>query len=150
MHVNYLTKQGFEKLLKQKEILLTIRPEAVKELARAREMGDLSENGFYKGARAKLSRIDREVRHLERLLKHVKIIEASKSGKVEIGSSVFLKGKEGLKQYIIVGEHEANPKDKKISNLSPLGKELIGKNPGDTIRVSTPSGIMEYVIERVG
>ena len=146
-----LTKEGFEKLQKQKEALLQARPEAVKELTRAREMGDLSENGFYKGARAKLSRIDRELRHVEFLLKHVKIIEKTAvSGEVEIGSSVTLRGESGIMDYIIVGEHEANPKEKKISFHSPIGRAVLGKKVGDKITVNTPSGIANYTLAEVG
>ncbi len=145
-----LTKEGFEKLTKQKENLLNIRPEAVGELKRAREMGDLSENGFYKGARAKLSQIDRELRKITYLLKNVKIIEKSKdTEKTSIGDTVTIEGEGNILHLTIVGEEEANPKEKKISYLSPIGRGLLGKKVGDKAEITTPKGKISYLVKKI-
>lgn len=78
--MSYLfTQEGFDKFKKELEDAKKKRPEAVATLARARAMGDLSENGFYKGARFELSDLDRKIRHLSRLVENARIIEKPKN-----------------------------------------------------------------------
>lgn len=91
--MSYLfTKAGYDKIKSDLEDAQRKRPEAVATLARARAMGDLSENGFYKGARFELSDLDRKIRHLSRLVENARIIEKPKSNEaVQIGHTVTLK-----------------------------------------------------------
>lgn len=130
--VLYFTKQGLEAKQKEYDDLLASRPNAVKDLTKAREMGDLSENGYYKGARMKLSDIDRRLRQLKHILKIAKVKEKLSNGTIDIGSTVVLQTKGGEKVYEIVGTYEANPREGKISSYSPLGKILLGKRKGDS------------------
>jgi transcription elongation factor GreA len=86
------TQKGLEKLKVDLEEAEKRRPEAVKTLAKARAMGDLSENGFYKGARFELNDLDRKIRHLKGLIQNAKIIEKPKNNEtVQIGHTVTLK-----------------------------------------------------------
>lgn len=141
-----LTKQGLQKTTQELEKLKQERPAAVLDLKKAREMGDLSENGYYKAARMKLSSIDHRIRQLEKLLKKVSIIETTQQEFIEIGHTVILKHNSETVIYTIVGSTESNPQEGKISHVSPLGKVLLGKKPGEKASITLPSGIHEYMI----
>lgn len=130
--VLYFTKKGYEEKQEEYARLLASRPDAVKELTKAREMGDLSENGYYKGARMKLSSIDRELRELKHILKIGRVKEVNGNGLVDIGTTVTIKDSLGTKTFTIVGTYEADPKKGRISSSSPLGKLLLGKQVGET------------------
>jgi len=140
------TKEGYQKVLDEKNKLLTQRPEAVEHLRKSREMGDLSENGYYRASRAKLSSIDARLRHLERLVRLGRVMESTQKEWVEIGSSVRLSDGEKELRYTIVGGYESNPSNNTISHKSPIGRALIGKKTGETIQFDTPSGIKRYTI----
>ncbi len=143
------TKKGFETLKKRYEDLKNSRPAAVLDLKKAREMGDLSENGYYKAARAKLSEIDRNLRKFLIELKSADVVESSNSHQVGIGRTVKLS--DGKKEIIfqIVGDLEADPRQKKISLLSPLGQALERKKVGDRAEIITPSGKISYKIIKI-
>ena len=125
------------------------RPAAVTDLAKARNMGDLSENGYYKAARFKLSDIDRRLRQLKHMLRYAKIAEKSQSSVVEVGSTVIVTDGSTEKTYHIVGGHESNPKEQKLSHYSPIGKALLGKKAGDTITISIPAGDITLTIKTI-
>jgi len=143
------TKQGFEKLKNDYESLLKLRPLAVLDLKKAREMGDLSENGYYKAARFKLNDIDRNLRHFSYLIKFAVVTDEPKMGIIGIGSKVNLKISGKDKKYLIVGEYEASPAENKISFLSPMGKGLLGKKVMDKININSPAGEMKVEIIKV-
>ena len=140
------TKEGYEKLVKEQEELREIRKLAVEDLSKARAMGDLSENGYYKSARAKLSSVDHRIRQVKYLLQYGKVKEAAQEGVVDIGSSVTLKTGDSEKTYAIVGGYESNPSEGKLSHISPLGKALIGRKKGERVSIITPSGQTDYTI----
>lgn len=91
--MSYLfTTEGFEKIKTELKIAEEKRPGIVKELARAREMGDLSENGAYKGAKFALSDLDRKIRHLKHLITYSKVIEKPKNNEfIGFGHKVVLR-----------------------------------------------------------
>ncbi|MDE2025461.1 MAG: transcription elongation factor GreA [Patescibacteria group bacterium] len=140
------TQTGYDKLLTEKGQLVASRPVAVEELKRAREMGDLSENGAYKGARFKLSDIDRRIRHLDHLIKHAHIVSSSQTDTVEIGCMVVVASEGSQQTFSIVGSFESNPSNGTISHKSPIGNALIGKKIGEQVTVSVPKGIVTYTI----
>ena len=148
-HTIPFTKSGYDNLKKKLDILLNKRPDAVKTLSRAREMGDLSENGLYKAAKFELSDIDREVRFLKNLIKYGKIIGPSNNNTVQIGHNVEIENEKGKKTYQIVGEYEANPNINKISYKSPIGFSLLGKKVEDKINIKTPTGVLYYLIKNI-
>jgi transcription elongation factor GreA len=143
----YLTKEGLEELRKEHEELTKVRRvEVVERLSAARDQGDLSENAEYHAAREELSFIDGRIDELEELLKQVVIIEDSKGEIVALGSKVTLKVKGKDEVYSVVGEWEADPRERKISHESPLGKALMGKKIGETVEVSAPAGVITYTV----
>jgi transcription elongation factor GreA len=143
------TKSGYQKVLEEKTKLLTERPEAVEHLRKSREMGDLSENGYYKASRARLSFLDARIRRIERLVRLGRVVESTGSGRIEIGSTVTIS--DGAKQYeyVVVGGYESDPSKKTISHISPIGRALLGKKENDTVEVHAPSGIIRYTVLKV-
>ncbi|MGH7246192.1 MAG: GreA/GreB family elongation factor [Candidatus Levyibacteriota bacterium] len=149
MQRHFFTLSGYNELTTEKEKLEKERPEAVSQLKKAREMGDLSENGFYKGAKAKLGDIDRRLRFLTRMIQTAKIIEKPTSETIEIGSIVVTNDGVKTRTLTIVGVYEANPSENKISHDSPIGKALLGRRKGEKVKITTPSGHVFYTIESV-
>ena len=138
------TKQGFEDTKAKLEKEIARRPETVKTLTRAREMGDLSENGLYRAAKFELSDIDREIRHLKKLIFYGKVITPQNNDYVQVGHKVVIENENGKKEFLIVGEYEANPKQNKLSNKSPFGFALMGKKAGDNVIIKTPSSTLNF------
>lgn len=149
----YLTKEGLEELKQEYDDLTKIkRPEVVERLAEARNMGDLAENAEYAAARDELSFIDGRIDELEEILRQVVLIEEPKAGNkktVTLGSTVTLHMGKKQDDFTVVGEWEADPAEKKISDQSPLGKALMGKTPGEKIEVTAPAGKILYTIVSV-
>ncbi len=148
----YLTQNGLNHLKKEyEELVKTKRPRILDRVSQARDMGDLSENAEYSAAREELSFIDGRIDEIEELLKQVALIheEKHKKGKksgIELGSTVTLHVDGKKEVYTVVGEWEADPKAKKISHESPLGKALMGKVIGEKIEVKAPAGKIVYKV----
>ncbi len=140
------TKEGYAKLKKEYEELLQSRPAAVEDLKKARDMGDLSENGYYKASRSKLSFIDARLRKFSLDIKYALIVDTKSSDTIGIGSTVTLANGKGEREYHIVGDLEANPSEGKLSLLSPLGKAIAGKQKGAEVEIITPNGSILYKI----
>lgn len=143
------TKEGLAELKTEYEKLKADRPDAVMHLKRARELGDLSENGYYKASRAKLSFIDTRLRHLKHLLDNAVLIEKSHSETVEIGSTIIVDDGDRQRTFSIVGGFESDPSEGKISHQSPLGKALLGAKVGETRTFASPKGKKEYTVIKV-
>ncbi len=140
------TKEGLEELKQKREELLKERPAVLEDLKKAREMGDLSENGYYKASRAKLSFIDAQLFRLKMQIKYALVIDRPTGNTVAIGTQVTLSDGENKKNYTIVGDLEANPSEGKISLLSPLGRALERKKQGEKVHLETPRGNSTYLI----
>lgn len=145
----YFTQEGYDKILAEQKQLTEERKQAVLDLAQARSLGDLSENGFYKGAKAKLGGIDRRLREIGYQLQYGKIAEKQQTDTVTIGCSVTVTDGKAETTYVIVGDLEANPLDKKISQNSPIGKKLIGKKLGEKVTITIPAGQLQYTITQI-
>ena len=147
----YLTKEGLGELKKELEELNGVkRPEILQRVSQARNMGDLAENAEYTAAREDLSFIDGRIDELEELLKNAEVIKDSSSHTtVKLGSTVTLHSKGKKEAFTVVGEWEADPKEKKISHHSPLGKVLIGKKVGEKVEFDAPAGKISYTIVSV-
>lgn len=147
----YLTRDGLDELKQEYEQLIkTKRPEILNRVSQARNMGDLSENAEYTVAREELSFIDGRIDELEELLKQAVIINSNNhSSTIKLGSTVKVTTKEGREVFTVVGEWEADPKEKKISHESPLGKALLGKKVGENVEVEAPAGRIVYTIEAI-
>jgi transcription elongation factor GreA len=151
----YLTKDGLDDLKKEYEDLTkNRRPKIVARVSSARDQGDLSENAEYAAAREELAFTDGRIDELEELLKQVTVITEDKTdspdGKsVKLGSNVTLHVNGKKEVYMVVGEWEADPIEKKISHESPLGKALLGKKINETVEVQAPAGKIVYTIVSV-
>jgi transcription elongation factor GreA len=149
MDKQYLTREKYDTLQKELDYLRTERRKEVAEnLEYAKKLGDLSENAEYHEARERQAEVEDRIRHLENIMKDASIIEGKHGGDVSIGSSVSImrEGEKETHTYSIVSSEEADSASGKLSNLSPLGAALVGKNTGDTVKVKTPKGVMEYKI----
>ncbi len=126
-----LTPAGKAELEQELKELIAQRPAIAERLATARAFGDLSENQEYSDARAEQKTVESRIVEIEETLKNAVLIKSRKSDKVIIGSTVKIDmgGKEF--SYTIVGPVEANPLEGKISQESPIGKELLGRKVGD-------------------
>ncbi len=146
----YLTKEGLDELKSEHEELAKVRrPEVLARVSAARNMGDLSENAEYTVAREELSFIDGRIDELEELLKQATLISNNHSSTIKLGSTVKVNTGEDKEQFTLVGEWEADPKERKISHESPLGKALIGKKVGEKVEVEAPAGKIVYTIESI-
>src|SRR5579884_1045798 len=111
-----ITRDGYERSQKEFAELTEKRKEVLEHLKRAREMGDLSENGYYKASKMQLSDIDHRLHRLQMVLKYGKIVENTGTGVVDIGCKVTVTDGKFETTYLIVGGHESNPLEKKISH----------------------------------
>jgi len=148
----YLTKEGIAELKKEYEELSNVRrPEVLARVSQARNQGDLAENAEYVAGREELSFIDGRLDELEEILKQAVLIRDSKTSShiVKLGSKVTLHTKGKKQVFMVVGKWEADPKEKKISHESPLGKALIGKRAGEKVEVDAPAGKIAYTIVSV-
>ncbi len=141
------TTQGLEKLKKELEYLKTTkRKEIAERLKHAVGFGDLSENAAYHEAKESQAFMEGRILELQKTIREAKIIQKKSSGIVALGSKVSLEIEGNAQEYEIVGANEADPFTGKISNSSPLGKELIGKKTGDRGEFKTPAGKTSYKI----
>jgi transcription elongation factor GreA len=146
----HLTKQGLNELQDELDKLKEKEPTAVERVTKAREFGDLSENSEYHAAREDLALIQGRIDELEDLLARAEVIRASsKTHTVKLGSTVTVYNDKQEVTYVVVGEYEADPTNRKISHDSPLGQALIGKKIGDTVEYEAPVGKIIYKIKHV-
>ncbi len=149
----FLTKQGAEELQLELDDLLNVkRPALAQKLKEAVAQGDLSENADYIDAKEQQGFLEGRIRYLENLLRSATIIEDNHkpSGVVRMGSTVTVvqKGEEP-ETYTIVGAAEANPREGKISNESPLGAALLGRRVNDKITYEAPGGQISFKITEI-
>ena len=150
-----MTVVGAQKLREELERLKTTdRYDVVKAIASAREHGDLKENAEYHAAKEQQGFIEARIRDIEGKLADSQIIDITRirpNGRVIFGATVTLIDVENDDEvrYRIVGEDEADLKERSISVMSPVARALIGKSAGDSVVVTTPQGSREYEIDRV-
>lgn len=149
-----MTADGFQRLEEElRHLKQTERPAVIRQIAEAREHGDLSENAEYHAARERQSFIEGRVAELEDKIARAEIIDVSKlSGKqVKFGATITVvdEDTDEKNSYQIVGPDEADIREKRLSITSPLARAVIGKKVGDTVEVTTPNGSKSYEIVRV-
>lgn len=127
-----LTPEGKKELEKELEELIRERPEIKERIATARDFGDLKENEEYSSARNEQKMAESRIQEIEEILKSAKIIKIGKRTKVALGTNVKLDMGGREVEYALVGTVEANPLVGKISDESPIGKQLIGKKVGES------------------
>ena len=150
-----ITRNGSELLKAELKQLKSIdRPEVVQAIAEARAQGDLSENAEYDAAKERQGFIEGRLAQIEAILSQAIIINPATlnvDGKCVFGSTVEIEDldEETKFTYQIVGDDEADIKDKKISINSPLSKAMIGKEEGDVIDFESPGGLKNYEIIKI-
>ena len=149
--VNYFTEAGLKKLQDELNHLKTIeRPSISKQIAEARDKGDLSENAEYDAAKDAQGLLELKISKLEDILSTARIIDESKidASKISVLSKVKIRNVSNKMEmsYTLVTENEADLKSGKISVSSPIGKGLLGKKPGDIVDIEVPSGVMKFEI----
>ncbi len=156
MTTNFLTKEGFKKLQEELDYLRTVkRHEVAERLHEAMEGGELIENAEYEAAKNEQAFVEGRIQELDLLLATAQIIEengkSKKSDVVQVGSKVTIKeGNFDAETFTIVGAAEANPREGKISNESPIGKAILGHKVGDVVKVETPGGNYNVKIIKIG
>lgn len=148
MNDQIISQEGYNKLKAELELLTTVkRREIADRIEQAKDLGDLSENAEYSEAKDAQASNEGRVLEISNILKNVTIVQKkATNGEVSMGSLVSVKSKRGDQDYLIVSFNEADPIEGKISNESPLGVAFLGKKKGDTARVITPKGEIEYKI----
>ncbi|MFM7485685.1 MAG: transcription elongation factor GreA [Cytophagales bacterium] len=149
--VSYYTKEGLEKLTRELSELKTKgRADIAKQIAEARDKGDLSENAEYDAAKDAQGHLEAKIAKLEEIVGNARLIDETKidTSTVSILSKVTIKNKKNGTSvtYTLVAEEEADLKAGKISTQSPIGKGLLGKKKGDSAKIKTPAGEMEFEV----
>ncbi|MGC8473541.1 MAG: transcription elongation factor GreA [Candidatus Dormibacteria bacterium] len=137
-----LTPDGLRRLQEELEQLVSQRrPEIAQRIKHAKEFGDLSENAEYEDAKNEQGFVEGRILTLEQMIRNASLIgEAAADGSVRLGSTVTVQDEFGTSSYTIVGPAEADAASGRISLESPVGKALIGREPGEEVEVETPGG----------
>jgi transcription elongation factor GreA len=149
--ISYFTEEGLQKLKDEVHFLKTTeRSSIVKQIAEARDKGDLSENAEYDAAREAQGMLEARIAKLEDILANARLVDASHmdTSKVSILTKVKIKNLKNNQtvQYTLVTQSEANLKEGKISIDSPIGKGLMGKKVGDKVDIAVPAGTIPFEI----
>ena len=149
-----LSPERLKELQDELNYLKTVREKEVAELLKeARSFGDLSENSEYDEAKNEQGKLHSRLAELEDILSNYVILEEDDDGGeyVRLGSTVTVLDKEFDEEltYKIVGSQEADPMNGAISEDSPFGRALLGKNAGDEVTVDAPGGLVEYTLLKV-
>jgi transcription elongation factor GreA len=150
-NITYLTEEGLKKLQEDLVRLKTIeRPNISKQIAEARDKGDLSENAEYDAAKDAQGLLELKIGKMEELLASARLIDESKLdiSKVSVLCKVKIKNVSNKAEmiYMLVAENEADLKTGRISVGSPIGKGLLGKRIGEIAEITTPAGILNFEV----
>jgi transcription elongation factor GreA len=155
MPTTFLTKEGYQKLADELDYLRTTkRLEVANRLHEAMEGGELIENAEYEAAKNEQAFVEGRIQELEMILASARVIDEkskkAKSDLVQVGSHVTIKeGGNASEKYSIVGAAEANPREGKISNESPIGKAILNHRAGEVVNVEAPAGTFKVKIVKV-
>ena len=149
--ISYFTEEGLKKLKDELHFLKTKeRISITKQIAEARDKGDLSENAEYDAAREAQGMLEARIAKLEDTLSNARLMDSSMldNSKVSILTKVKIKNLKNKQvvEYTLVTQSEANLKEGKISIDSPIGKGLMGKKVGDKIDITVPAGVIPFEI----
>ncbi len=149
--ISYMTREGYEKLKSELDDLRTVeRQKVARQIAEAREKGDLSENAEYDAAKEAQGLLELKIKQMEEVLANARVVNESDldSSKVVILTTIKLKNLKTKKDlvYTLVSETEADLKAGRISVNSPIGQGLLGKSKGDVVNIQTPGGSIQLEI----
>jgi len=146
-----LTQKGFNDLqLELEDLIKNKKSKAIDRLSKARSMGDLKENSEYTAAKEELALVEGRIQEINNVLSNAEVTLMYKAGnKIEIGSTVTVDINGQKDTFQIVGEFEADPMNKKLSQNSPIGQALIDKKIGDLVEINIPAGKIQYKIVEI-
>ncbi len=149
--VSYITEEGLQRLKSELDHMVNVeRPSISRQIAEARDKGDLSENAEYDAAKDAQGMLEMRIAKLEEIVANSRIIDETKidTSKVQILNKVKIKNKKtnSVLEYTIVSESEANLKEGKLAVSSPIAKSLLGKKVGDVVETTVPSGQVAFEI----
>jgi transcription elongation factor GreA len=149
-----LTEEGYRKLRDEIEYLSTVkRREVAERIKEAREFGDISENSEYDDAKNEQAQVESRIQMLEQKLRNARVVDTEHiaTDSVSIGARVTLKNTKTKEtfEYAIVGSAEADPKNRRLSNESPVGKAVLGRKKGEKVTIPAPRGAIEYQIVKI-
>ncbi len=145
----YLTRGGQTRLEAELEHLRAVRrPQVAEELHRAKEAGGTVNNGEYEDAKNDQAFVEGRIQELEKLLSGARVVEHREGAlMVGVGSTVTVKRQDGqTEEYELVGSVEADPAKGMISNVSPVGRALLGRKVGAQVQIKVPAGIVKLTI----
>jgi transcription elongation factor GreA len=149
----WVSAEGLERLkAEHAELTGTKRPEVIGRIKAAKELGDLKENADYTSAREEQSFLEGRIKSIEATLRVATVIETPGDAvdRVTLGSSVTVEDETGTEMtFVVVGSAEADPAAGRISNVSPVGRALIGRSAGDDVAVAAPRGEVRYRIVKL-
>lgn len=153
--LSYYTKDGLDKLRNDlSELKSKGRTDIARQIAEARDKGDLSENAEYDAAKDAQGHLEAKIAQLEDIVANARLLDETNidTSQVSILNKVTIKNKKNGSSvtYTLVSEEEADLKAGKISTMSPIGKGLLGKKKGDVAQIQTPAGQMEFEIVNIG
>ncbi len=150
MQKDLITKHGYEKIVEEFKRLLKEKSYWVKEKEIAAQLGDRSENAEYIAAKEQIRNTDKRLRFFDKIINSSEVIDISQipHTKVNFGSIVVLEDldTQELKTFIILGTHETNPNENKISNKSPFGRALLGKSLNQEFDFEINGEVYEYKV----
>lgn len=151
MAVNYMTEDGYNKLLAEINHLETVkRPQISAQIAEARDKGDLSENAEYDAAKEAQGIMEAKIAQLKELLANARLIDETRiqTNEIQILNKVKIKNTKNnaVMTYTLVADSEANLKEGKISVNTPIAQGLMGRKVGDVVDIKVPSGMMSFEI----
>ncbi|QKF82324.1 GreA/GreB family elongation factor [Halarcobacter ebronensis] len=150
MQKELITEFGYQEIVKEFNKLLKEKPYWVKEKELAAQLGDRSENAEYISAKEMIRNIDKRLRYLDKIINSSTVVDTTKipHKKVNFGSQVTLLDLDSneKKEYVIVGTYETNPNENRISNKSPFGKALLGKELNEEFEFEINNQHFEYEI----
>ena len=150
MQKDLITKHGYEKIVEEFKRLLKEKSYWVKEKEIAAQLGDRSENAEYIAAKEQIRNADKRLRFLDKIINNSEVIDISLIPhiKVNFGSEIIIEDLDTQKEktFIILGTHETNPNENKISNKSPLGRALLNKSLNEEFEFSINENFFEYKI----
>jgi len=149
-----MTAGGYQSLDEELKRLKSVeRPNVIAAISEARSHGDLSENAEYHAAKERQGWIEGRIAEIEDKISRAQVIDVSKlsGAQVKFGATVTVVDEDTEEEgrYQLVGEHEADVKDGKVSITSPIARAIIGKEQGDVVEVNTPGGVKSYEILKV-
>ena len=154
MAIVYMTEDGYKKMMEEINYLESVkRPEISRQIAEARDKGDLSENAEYDAAKEAQGLLEMKISQLKDKVANARIIDDSKlnTHTVQILNRVKIRNTKNnmTMEYTIVTESEANLKEGKIASSTPIAQGLLGKQIGDIVEIKVPSGTMTFEIVNI-